>query len=176
VAGASAIFVGEASSVVRCIDYTPASPAITNHKSYSRIWLQSDGTVSSSFNVSGNITEGTFESVGPTNSGATNIYSAMDNIPLGASFVVFWAHLLAVSSGSTLAALQLYGRPTGSSIAAGDGSRIAHYFWDPDAAETGGLGKLVYVPLDSSRRCDITWNFSNSDTETLNLYYRGFCI
>lgn len=155
----------------------PAWSVPANHQSYGRVYLQTDGTAASRYDVDAVVTEGTFESIGPTSSGATNEYSGMNNIPTGAAFAIFLVELLATSNGTNLVALQFFARPTGSTLAAGDGTRVAHFFWDPDAAsETGGYSALVFAPLNSSRSTDITWNFSNATTESVELAYRGFCI
>jgi hypothetical protein len=147
-----------------------------NHTRYVATFLQSDGTAASLFNVGTNITEGTFESIGPTGSSATNTYTAMDNIPTNATFVVFLALLSGQSSAASVMDIEIFGRPTGSTIAAGNGTYLLRLRADPDAAsETFQLYSLIYVPLDSSRRCDITWNVVDG-TESINICYRGYCI
>jgi hypothetical protein len=151
--------------------------SVLNHKSFIRTFLQTDGSAAAAFDMDANITEGAFESVGPTSSGATNIYTGMDGITSGATFAIFWVTSSGTSDSTSQVSLQIFARPTGSSITTGFGTMVANLVSDPDAAgEVFSFGELIYAPLDSSKRTDITWSNSSSSADTVAIYYRGYCI
>ncbi len=153
-----------------------SAQAVANYQTYKRVFLQSDGAGPSAFDVDSNITESTWESVGPTGSGATNIYTGMDAIPAGATFAVFLANLLATSSGAGIVVISLYARAAGSASSVSNSSLAARFQFDPDAAETMGDSRLIFVPINASKVCEFQYVTLNTSSDDIEVSYRGYCI
>ena len=146
-----------------------SAAAITGYVSGMRTYLHEDGANSTSFDADANITENTFESIGPTGSGATNIWTAMDDIPSGARIAILLVDIQ--TDGNQLEA---YARATGSLAAAGSATTIA-FLRANSAAPI--LKVEAMVPLDASRRFDFTWTVSGeTSTLVVNLHLRGFIL
>lgn len=154
--------------------------AVTNYVSGMRIYRNENGYNTTAFDVDGNVTESTFESVGPTGSSATNIWTAMDDIPAGARIAIISVILYVLGDESAVGFLgQVFARATGSSQAAANGQRIAFIQADnnnlTDVPEKG-IQVQAMVPLDSSRRFDITWAASADAAVNIDIYLHGFVL
>jgi len=123
--------------------------------------------------IATDVTESTFESVGKTGSGATNIWTALDSISSTATAV-----MLNVEIGNTNEAgnflNQVSFRPTGTSWSEAQSSQI-EFVTSADAGtdDTSHIGFII-VPLNSSQQFDVTWT-SAAATVTATLTYLGYC-
>lgn len=149
-----------------------SAAAVSGYVSGMRTYLSEAGGETTGFDVDTNVTENTFESVGPTGSSATNIWTAMDSIPAGARIAIIRAELEA-SCVSTLL-LEVWARMTGNSQAAGDSNHVSKI--TIDGATGLATVEEFHVPLDSSRRFDITWNQTSASTQNINIYLAGFVL
>lgn len=126
--------------------------------------------------LSTDVTEATWESVGPTSSGADNIWTALDDVPSLRGFVVLNASVScdATSAGQVSAFVSVrqyqsiwtatdreiaitkgYAEAAGATVLQSRGSRI--------------------VPIDSNRRFEIYWDGdANNDTTSIRLTLDGF--
>jgi hypothetical protein len=151
--------------------------AVSNYASAMREFFYTGNSAITVFDVDANITENTFESIGPTGSGATNILSQMNVIPDGAKAAIFTAVFSTVPDGSGIAQTRLYGRITGGSAAIGPTTQLAEYNASPDAADSAGdVRSRLLVPLDSNKRGDIAWFTNDNTAEAIELYLTGFMI
>lgn len=181
-AGDTAVFRGEAAGVVRCIDYTPKNnylATIASYVSASRTYLYTDGMVSDSVNYITDITENTWESVGPTGSGAANIWAALDAVPPGATMVRLWINSAVQPDGADrLSTLQVYARQTGSSAGIAEVTRVLinSVLVDDYTGSSRVADQIVDVPIDSSRRFDLAWAATGDTTRSGLIRLRGFSI
>lgn len=156
-----------------------AGSAVSGYVSGMRTYLHKDGSASSVFDVKTNVTEGTFESFGPTGSGATNIWTAMDAMPSSATIAILGLRLVInPSAADSVAFVDVFARQTGSSAAVGDPTKIAslQVASDDQATLDSNLFVIVKVPLDSSRRFDITWDGLQIDSGNVDMYLKGFVV
>lgn len=117
-----------------------------------------------SFDIDANI--GTaFESVGPTGSGATNIWTALNVVPLDAKFikVKIITTLAGATNGDTYQAI-VSARKTGSSAALAANQRIAFaaFLNRTGASEFDANVNSELVPVDSSNRFDLYFTESGT--------------
>lgn len=161
--------------MVRCLRYTPRYIAVANYKSGDRVDLYTGDSAVNSFDAATNITENTFESVGPTGSSATNTYADMDVIPANAKAAIFTIVNSITASGAGAATMDNYGRITGGSAAVGATTEKGGYADRPGAGNaTGQTFTEVIIPLDGSNRCDITWVATGDSARAALWYLTGY--
>ncbi len=164
------------------VPYSPEMNTVINVSGYvsgGRTYLNESGSNSTSFNVVTAITESTFESVGPTGASATNTWTAMDDIPAGARIaIVGFLYVYDPTSADTISGLKVYARATGNSTAVGTATLVHAFEVSPDDDVTGSneLYFIAPVPLDSSRRVDLTWEGVNADGEGMTAHLKGFVL
>lgn len=115
------------------------------------------GAHSTLFNISSAIAAA-WESVGPTGSGAVNIWTALDSIPSGCKWINLKIYNHAADSGATLDAFQsIYARPTGSSEVADTRLNIslAHISSTNISDPSIKVVSTCDVLVDSLRRFDL---------------------
>lgn len=152
-----------------------SAAAISGWVSGMRTYSYVDGAPSG-FDVGTNVTESTFESVGPTSSGATNIWTALDGTGAKIIFVNVRVSITAAAAGTTIDAV-VYARQTGSSAAQDSLTAVAE--WQNiafESAATRSKGFLAMIPLDASGRFDIAWVVAGTATLGISLYLKGFAV
>lgn len=154
------------------------SPVATGHVRMGNT-QRNDGntTTITGFNATSVITEATFETVGPTGSGATNIVANMDDMPSNAAAVIFLAVGELTTSGVGDGELIVYGvsNDIASPTAAIWNNGLASWKHDPNAAsQLNGGGQEIVVPVDADNICKLTWSQDQTSARSLILYYRGF--
>lgn len=125
------------------------------------------------------LASGAFESFGPTGSGATNIWSAMDVLPAGCAAVILSVFHSVTASSSSAQTVGLTGaRQTGSSstLTTEYITYIEFYSTTAVATETQtDFQRDVIIPLDSSNRFDFRYfDATNVGNRSVDLYLRGF--
>lgn len=156
-----------------------SAAAVASYVSAMRNYVHVNGANATSFNVVGNVTESTFESVGPTGSGATNIWTALDDLPVAATIARLSVYTTIQPDGTDrLTGIAIYARQTGSATAAGELTQIHFHQFLVDDFTTGTPSSvsIAEVPLDSSRRFDITWAASSDATRSCELKLKGFMV
>lgn len=117
-----------------------------------------------------------WESVGPTGSGATNIWADMDIIPPGAKWVEFKIRNLADNTGGPNTYQYLHGRVTGSSAIVANATMISFNSLDTSGSSgTTGNMTIAKLPLDSSLRFDLYRNSSGTTLDCV-IYLMGWGI
>lgn len=179
-AGDEAEFVEYASGDWRCTSYPPnwIIAPVTNFLSSLETHINEYGswTPVTPFDVDANVTESTWESIGPTGSGADNIVSGMDIIPASAKAII--ARIYAVGRDTATGgvySLDVYARKTGSGLSTGSHSRIYGHSLYTDATSAVGGQQLSIVPLDSSRRFDLLWfNSATAKQQSIIFHFLGW--
>ena len=94
-----------------------SAQAVTNF-TYSNInHIDSNGQYAGDFDVNAVIGAG-WESVGPTGSGATNIWTALDSLPANTKWIELLIHTFAGDTSGNVADMELFIRQTGTAAAA----------------------------------------------------------
>lgn len=153
-----------------------SAAAVTGFVSGMRVYLDVGGAASP-FDVAANVTESTFESVGPTSSGATNTWAALDSAPSTAIIAIILITMDLTPSGTdSVPAMHIYARQTGQASAVGGATRVAQFLplVDDYIANPTGTSAFVFVPLDSSRRFDITWSCTGESARNISITLKGF--
>lgn len=119
-----------------------------------------------------------WESVGPTGSGATNIWTVLDIVPIGAKWVEIKIYNSAADSSGQTANQSLYGRKTGSSAAVVFGSAISYNSFTAGGATTATLVKIdtIKLPVDASGRFDLYRTSIAGDSFSMQIYLIGWGI
>ena len=124
-----------------------------------------DGVTSGAlFDVFTALTESTFETVGPTSSGATNIWTALDIVPSTATSIILQVTLQIDPDWIDLdATMSLYAHRTAGAISASN--LVAQVSAFNDSSETFtdpvGITVQVTVPCNSSQVMRLAWQQDN---------------
>jgi hypothetical protein len=154
-----------------------SAAAVAGFVSGMRTYLNADGGSATTFDLVGPLTESSFESIGPTGSSATNIWTAMDAMPAAATTAIILISASATPSTDTRLVIQVSARQTGSS-ATGAGPSILSYAVHADDFNTGvaAISTVVLVPLDGSRRFDMMYSASGDNGPSILLTLKGFIV
>ena len=149
--------------------------AATDHIRGHNVQLYNGATIPAAFDIDA-VIGAAFESVGPTGSGATNIWTELDDVPASAKGVILALDLTGVSNASGTVLIELYARPGDVSWAVAAGSRVA---WLSDNASAGAQTYSshteIVIPIDSSDLTfDLAYSTTNTSSSSTNMYYRGF--
>jgi len=172
-AGDIAVFYEYAAGDWRCVNYTRAGGGafVTNTNGNPNI---SDTTI----DVSTEVTLNTWESVGPTGSGANNIWAAMDTIPAGVDWVeikIFHSGLTSASGADGLDISYVAIRKGGGTQITSINNYVSMLGAYTSAAANAAAKAIpfVKVPVDSSLIFDI--NYSNTfELVNIELYIVGY--
>jgi len=127
--------------------------------------------------VTSNSAEDAWVTVGPTGSGATKIWTALNQLPAN-STVLLASAFIAVTTQSTSQSGQVR-----LSVASGDAptapdvatTQIASVQFDP--ASTIEINQQVMIPLNSARIFKVYWrDIANVSPTSITLKYRGFML
>ena len=130
------------------------------------------------FDVDANVADATWESIGPTGSGADNVWTGMDSIPAGAIAVILGCNVAAIASGSVDVSVALYARP--GNVAWGVAGDTLINLATKESAVIGDTAQaFVYavIPLDTSDLTFDTHYVGESESSlTISYTYMGFMI
>lgn len=129
------------------------------------------------FNPQTAITELNWESIGPTGSGADNIWAGLDPIPLSADWAEIRAEISANISSSAAEA-RVFVRTFGSSVATSSfGAEVLNARMQCSGCTSVGVIGTVStftVPLDSQNRFEITWEGVGTTNFSSRMYAAGY--
>lgn len=156
-----------------------SAAAVAGYVSGMRTYIYADGLPGLGIAINPLMAESTFESFGPTGSGATNIWAAMNAIPAGARIAIVRVRMSgSPTSADTNTSYTCYVRQTGGSVAVGDDTILVHRqdATDDNVAGFNFLDSWAFIPLDSSRRFDAAYASSNLDSISVIFYLKGFIV
>ena len=137
-----------------------------------------NGGSQATINIHSVVTKDTWETVGPTGSGADNIWTALDNIPANATALIIKINVQVSTTGTSTANHDVFATDgdsvEGPLVAA---NLLATVVNDQDAAISGNMGGTseVLIPLEAvNQDFRIRWTSSDADGEFIALYYKGF--
>jgi len=155
----------------------PVRAAVTSHirAGNTQIW-DNDSASASVGDLDGGVTEATWESVGPTGSGADYVWDALDVLPSQARILIVIFKVTANSGAGGIIATTLYvTNGDSSNTSTVDNQTLAAQFeFDADAAgEQFRFTDEIHIPLNSSQVFRVRWS-SDASVDTVHLIYRGF--
>lgn len=126
------------------------------------------------FDIDASVAEGAWESVGPRDSNADNVWKALDAVPSGVSYVELKFHISCSSIvGGGAENAQIYVRKSGGS-GSGAYTLVAQAADYSDGGDTRGDGLVVLkVPVNSSVLFDVFYN-SSFTTDNLRIILMGY--
>lgn len=178
-AGDEAEFVEYASGDWRCTDYNNKA-AVSNYSRGTIIYVENNaGSNATTFDIDA-VIGAAWESIGPTGSGATNIWTAMNDIPGGAKFALVKVinHSQGGTNGDSYFAT-IHARKTGDATAVGNTTNISTTFCinRSGSSEADRNTIVVPIPIDTSRRFDLYVETGGTSISLiLNAYLVGWGI
>lgn len=158
--------------------YQAQTAVATNHTRAGNMQLIDGSQTIASFNAGSNITINTWETLGPTGSGATNIWAEMDDMPSNANVLICDLFMdLTPGHATALAQLFVYGAKGGITPASVSGPNNAIGILYADYNEIGTRTTVtvrVQIPVSTSQICQIQWSRVQSSSTNVFMYYRGF--
>lgn len=152
---------------------------VSNHVRAGNLYVPDGaGTLSPLF-VSGVVTEDTWESVGPTGSGADNIWADMDDLPSNARVLKVVAQSALVTNSTNSANTLLYvASGDVASPTAGNGTRVSFNLADDNASGFQNTDSITLeIPLGTDQVFKVYWaTADNASASAVNFYYRGFVV
>lgn len=133
---------------------------------------------STNFDIDANLTASTWESIGPTGSGATNIWTALDSVPAGVDWIELKIIMDARSTGDTASVqrvIRLNGRKNGGSVTSLTTTLLARQQTYLDSSGFGSVDSItiVKVPVDSSVIFEALWANSYNNLWHIDIYLTG---
>jgi len=141
-------------------------------------YMSTDTHSGTAMDVSGSLPQLTWESVGPTGSGASNIWTALDLVPLSAVAIIVTSYLVVEGSLNSAYALTITVEKTGYNGSAVDKEVHQVAFLNTSASLERIIGKSeVTIPIDSTNGFQLRYNpGGNLPTSTVSLYLKGFSL
>ena len=129
------------------------------------------------YDADANITEGVFETVGPTGSGAQNIWTAMNNIDSTATALLLLVEV--ELNGAAAGNVSAFIYCTNGNDSTPDTARTLFGSWSfEDDGGTVDNGRQTFygvVPLaNDNLDFRFRWDANNASTQQVTLHYRGF--
>ena len=115
--------------------------------------------------------------MGPTGSGATNIWTALDSIPSAGQWAELHSYNLCTDAAGDSLAQNVWARVTGSSTGLVEKARLSTLFIQTTGPTA--ISHLILsdkkVPIDSSLRFDLYFEADGS-SRTVSLFLNGFGV
>jgi hypothetical protein len=150
--------------------------AIAGYTVGSNIYLAEDGAGGSNVFVTSVVTASVSETFGPTSSGADNIWTALDDLPAGATGVFLSFESFMTLSGTSAAQLSVYARDGGGSAGSSTSQQVSYNAAQGASGEDFGNQSAVFVPVDSSGIFSILWLSLNTSTDQVTMTMKGFLV
>ena len=127
------------------------------------------------FDFNTELTVATWESIGPTGSGADNIWALMDQIPANARILLCDVYLAAIDDGGADAFSKIYvSHGNDATPAIGTGTQVATLNIGGATATSGIIYKRIMIPLGATNRDFHAYWAVDGSTANPQMYYRGF--
>lgn len=169
-----------AGDAVPTIDAAP----VTGHNYVGSLYFDDgDGILADVLNVSGSTAEGVWTTVGPTGSGATVIWTALDSVPLAATSINVTTYLHTLLTSTATGSLYLYAR-YGDATVAGIHTKyiVSSLRADGGVAEATPVSSSsvskhssnVVIRLNSNNIFYCQWLDFNAQVPVVEMIYTGY--
>lgn len=153
-------------------------PAVDNHVRAGNTQLYDGNASTSVFTASASLVEDTWETVGPTGSGAANIWDAMDVLPANATILIIECVIHATATSGTGDAYGIFYATEGDTTAAPKNAQTTEkhsvQFDFNNIGDIVSVGGEVLIPLEATNQdFQAAWSAFDA-TVVVSLYYRGF--
>ena len=153
---------------------TPTAAVVSGHVKSGYMQLVDGSGSKATFNITGGISAGTFETFGPTGSGATNILSDMDDIPAGSGIALFLmtGYITATNSGN--GSLTVRAAKAGITPDVTFDNNTVFGIRALGSSADAAANYVVFIPLNSDRVFQLTYNSGGNTSESAYMRYKGF--
>jgi len=158
--------------------YNPLAPPVFSGYTSSQVsYITTDAANATVFDVGAATPISTFTSVGPTGSGASDIWTALDALPSNTKWIDVSVVLVSFADGSGLSIeLNFYTRQLGSSAAVGFTTNMVGSLNLAGAVgSVQTLTGIVRIPVDATK-FECAWKDTNTNARSVSLYLRGFGV
>lgn len=129
------------------------------------------------FQISTNITETVWESVGPTGGGADNTWTALDDVPTDADWIevrIVHDHTETAGTAHQPQNCTIWGRAEGSLIS-GDSTKLGYVYSQNDASGDSQPQhvNIFKIPVNS-RQIELYWSSSFNVSDSMLMYLTGY--
>jgi len=150
-------------------------PAVSGFVGASTVFVREDGDQSPFFDVSGTLPATTFESIGPTGSGAANIWTQLDALPSNTKFVEISVRCFGANAGAGSAVTTFNARKTGTSVVASQALTAQSSIITAAASISQHVTwTTIKIPVDGSVRFDGYWQPVSGTTNSVQIYLNGY--
>ena len=153
------------------------APATTNHVLGGQFALEDGESSAGVFDFSV-VPELTWESVGPTGSGADNIWAALDVVPSEATALIVVMDLQTICDANTQT-LNIWVESDKDSTPSTDISNELYKFnyYFANSGTDFDVGDMFLIPIDTSQKFQMYWQYDNGVTISVaDFAYRGFLV
>ena len=125
--------------------------------------LSTESAGFSYYDIDANLTENTWESIGPTGSGADNIWTDLDQVPTTAKGLIVQVATSSAHSSATRAVHKLQARPTGGTGTFTTNTYVIHHTTNEDVTSSRESVGQGILPLDSNNSFDVLWSITTTN-------------
>lgn len=149
--------------------------AVTNHVRAGHMQLLDGSTTPDAYDWLANLTASAFETFGPTDSGATNIYDDLDVVPATANAIILVSEM-EITVASAQGTGTLYGAVGGVTGAQSIGTAKQSIAAEANSGDKFKVFTQIIVPCDSNLVFQLAYTISGTGATMTggNLYYKGF--
>ncbi len=164
--------------IINAEDQPTLPDEVANHRraGNEQLWEGIAGILTP-YDVQANVTENTFETFGPTGSGAQNIWTDLDQLPDSARAVCVQLEVNMLQDTNNVAvsfsAWALDGDST-ETAANEDNNVIFDQFEADGANRSFNFVRNVWIPINANRVFQFRWNQSGGPTPGVDMKYKGF--
>ena len=150
--------------------------AVAGYVSANAVFTRDAGSSSTGFDIDSNLTVSTYESIGPTGSGADFIWSELDILPSDVKFIDLRVKCVAGDGSNIAADANAEFRPTGSTDTI-DLPTASSNITTNSTSALSSITTYTYlrVAVGTNRSIDSKWSSSGSTTN-INMYLSGFGV
>lgn len=161
-------FDGDPDDIKERLGLTEA-PDVTNYTKATTVYTY-NGPVAL-FSITSNLTKSAIETIGPTGSGADNIWTAMDDFPADTKYIDLGVSINKIGSTQALSTLTVNLQPTGVT---GYGEIGGGFEVSTGNAEDYFNFSIAKVALDGDNVFQASWAESGTGTDLINIKMLGF--
>tara|TARA_R110000803_G_scaffold79057_2_gene144455 strand:+ start:1901 stop:3127 length:1227 start_codon:yes stop_codon:yes gene_type:complete len=167
-------FTNDAGDDINLSEGVGIESAVSGHVRAGNTQLVTGTTTLANYNVSNSIAENTWVTVGPTGSGATQIWAALDVLPTTATILLASVFISVTTNSSAQPGQMRFNAASGDVVSPNThNTQIAAIGFDP--ASTISLTEQGMIPLGAGRIFKAYWlDIANVVPSDVSLGYRGF--
>jgi hypothetical protein len=156
--------------------FQPLDPDVADYSKSETRYIISDANSGLVYEIEQAITENEWESVGPTGSGANNVWSALDVVPSNAKYITCFCGVFDSAPAPTTLNVIFYVRALGSSASPNDFTRVAGV--RVGEVIVADSTTIIDIPVSDAVRFEARWSADASGGANPNivLVLRGFGV